>query len=105
MVKALHTNKAPQAIGPYSQAIDIGDLVFVSGQIPLDPETMEVVEGDIAAQTEQVMKNLQEILSEAGLTFANVQSLLFILQIWITLRQLMKLIQCFYKSHTLLVRR
>ncbi|PWU67907.1 RidA family protein [Gracilibacillus dipsosauri] len=72
MVKALHTNKAPQAIGPYSQAIDIGDLVFVSGQIPLDPETMEVVEGDIAAQTEQVMKNLQEILSEAGLTFANV---------------------------------
>ncbi len=72
MVKALHTNKAPQAIGPYSQAIDIGDLVFVSGQIPLDPETMEVVEGDIAAQTEQVMKNLQAILSEAGLTFANV---------------------------------
>lgn len=105
MVKALHTNKAPQAIGPYSQAIDIGDLVFVSGQIPLDPETMEVVEGDIAAQTEQVMKNLQAILSEAGLTFANVQSLLFILQIWITLRQLMKLIQRFYKSHTLLVRR
>lgn len=72
MVKALHTNKAPQAIGPYSQAIDIGDLVFVSGQIPLDPETMEVVEGDIAAQTEQVMKNLQAILSEAGLTFASV---------------------------------
>ncbi|QGH36534.1 RutC protein [Gracilibacillus salitolerans] len=72
MVKAIHTDKAPQAIGPYSQAIDAGDLVFVSGQIPLNPETMEVVEGDIATQTEQVMKNLDAILSEAGLTFANV---------------------------------
>ncbi|MFD2655009.1 RidA family protein [Gracilibacillus thailandensis] len=72
MVKAVHTNKAPQAIGPYSQAIDAGDLVFVSGQIPLNPETMEVVEGDIAAQTNQVMKNLAAILTEAGLTFANV---------------------------------
>ncbi|WP_163538547.1 RidA family protein [Gracilibacillus sp. YIM 98692] len=72
MVKAIHTNQAPQAIGPYSQAIDLGDLVFVSGQIPLNPETMEVVEGDIIAQTDQVMKNLQAILDKAGLTFANV---------------------------------
>ncbi|WP_018931731.1 RidA family protein [Gracilibacillus lacisalsi] len=72
MVKAIHTNKAPQAIGPYSQAIDAEDLVFVSGQIPLNPETMEVVEGDIAAQTNQVMNNLAAILTEAGLTFANV---------------------------------
>lgn len=72
MVKAIHTDKAPQAIGPYSQAIDVGNLVFVSGQIPLNPETMEVVEGDITVQTEQVMKNLEAILTEAGLTFANV---------------------------------
>ncbi|UOQ87279.1 RidA family protein [Gracilibacillus salinarum] len=72
MVKAIHTDRAPQAIGPYSQAIDVGDLVFVSGQIPLNPETMEVVEGDIAAQTDQVMKNLDAILTEVGLTFANV---------------------------------
>ncbi|WP_208592218.1 RidA family protein [Gracilibacillus suaedae] len=72
MVKAIHTKKAPQAIGPYSQAIDTGELVFVSGQIPLNPETMEVVEGDIAAQTNQVMKNLEAILTEAGLTFTNV---------------------------------
>lgn len=72
MVKAIHTNNAPQAIGPYSQAIDAGDLVFVSGQIPLNPETMEVVEGDIAKQTEQVMNNLQAVLTEAGLSFANV---------------------------------
>jgi len=72
MVKAIHTNNAPQAIGPYSQAIDVGDLVFVSGQIPLNPETMEVVEGDIAVQTNQVMNNLDAILKEAGLSFANV---------------------------------
>ncbi|RCW64230.1 RidA family protein [Saliterribacillus persicus] len=72
MVKKIHTDQAPQAIGPYSQAIDVGDLIFVSGQIPLDPETMEVVAGDITVQTEQVMKNLQAILTEAGLTFKNV---------------------------------
>ncbi|MGN8645938.1 RidA family protein [Gracilibacillus sp. HCP3S3_G5_1] len=72
MVQAIHTNKAPQAIGPYSQAIDAGDFVFVSGQIPLNPETMEVVEGDIAVQTEQVMQNLEAILTEAGLSFADV---------------------------------
>ena len=71
-VKKIQTDKAPQAIGPYSQAIDLGDLVFVSGQIPLNPETMEVVEGDIAVQTEQVMHNLQAILTEAGLAFSNV---------------------------------
>lgn len=71
MVKAIHTNAAPQAIGPYSQAIDLGDLVFVSGQIPINPDSGEVVEG-IEGQTSQVMKNLQAILTEAGLTFANV---------------------------------
>ncbi len=72
MVKAIHTDRAPQAIGPYSQAIDAGDLLFVSGQIPLDPETMEVVEGDIATQTDQVMKNLEAILTEAGASFSQV---------------------------------
>ncbi|WP_407270228.1 RidA family protein [Radiobacillus sp. PE A8.2] len=71
MVKAIYTNEAPQALGPYSQAIDLGDLVFVSGQIPIIPETGEVAEG-IEAQTAQVMKNLSAILTEAGLTFANV---------------------------------
>lgn len=70
--KAIQTNHAPQAIGPYSQAIDLGDLVLVSGQIPLDPKTMEVIEGDIVAQTKQVMHNLEAILSAAGLTFEHV---------------------------------
>ncbi|GAA5415976.1 2-iminobutanoate/2-iminopropanoate deaminase [Paraliobacillus ryukyuensis] len=70
--KAIQTKEAPQAIGPYSQAIDLGDLVLVSGQIPLNPKTMEVVEGDIETQTNQVMHNLDAILREAGLTFEHV---------------------------------
>ncbi|WP_053217911.1 RidA family protein [Virgibacillus senegalensis] len=69
--KEIQTEAAPQAIGPYSQAIEAGGFVFVSGQIPIDPSTGEVVEG-IKQQTNQVMKNLQAVLAEAGLTFADV---------------------------------
>ncbi|QTN01033.1 hypothetical protein ERJ70_18105 [Sediminibacillus dalangtanensis] len=69
--KEIQTKAAPQAIGPYSQAIEVGGFVFVSGQIPIDPATGEVVEG-IEQQTNQVMKNLQAVLEEADLTFANV---------------------------------
>ncbi len=63
---------APKAIGPYSQAISAGDLVFLSGQLPLDPATGEMVEGGIKAQTERVMDNLGAVLKEAGLGFGNV---------------------------------
>lgn len=65
---------APKAIGPYSQGISVqaSRMVFLSGQIPLDPATGEIVAGDVAAQTEQVMKNLSAVLAEAGLSFANV---------------------------------
>lgn len=69
MVKAIHTENAPAAIGPYSQAIQAGEFVFVSGQIPVDPETGEVVEG-IEKQTEQVMENLNAVLKEAGTDFS-----------------------------------
>ena len=71
MRKVIQTNGAPQAIGPYSQAIDAGGFVFVSGQIPIDPTTSEVVEG-IENQTHQVMKNLNAILKEASITFQEV---------------------------------
>ena len=64
--EAIKTASAPEAIGPYSQAIKSGSLVFLSGQIPLIPKTMEIVEGDIAAQTHQVFKNLKEVTSAAG---------------------------------------
>lgn len=68
----ISTNKAPAAIGPYSQAKLVGNLLFASGQIALVPETGEVVQGGIEAQTEQICKNIGAILEAAGLGFENV---------------------------------
>ena len=71
--KIVSTDAAPKAIGPYSQAVDLGDLVFLSGQIPLDPSTGQIVgAGDIQAQTERVLQNLQGVLQAAGLTMSQV---------------------------------
>ena len=72
--KTVHSDHAPKAIGPYSQAVQVeaGKLTFLSGQIPLDPATMEMVPGDVVAQTEQVMKNLGAVLTAAGLDFSHV---------------------------------
>ena len=70
--QVIHTENAPAAIGPYSQAVKAGTLLFVSGQVPFVPETMEIVEGDVKAQTAQSLKNLQAILKEAGADFSNV---------------------------------
>ncbi len=64
--KIISTDKAPSAIGPYSQAVQVGDTVYVSGQIPLDPETMEFVQGDIRAHVERVFENLKAICEAAG---------------------------------------
>ena len=72
MRQAVTTPSAPQAIGPYSQAIRAGSLLFVSGQIPLDPKTGTLVEGDLATQTHRVFQNLEAILAAAGATFDNV---------------------------------
>jgi 2-iminobutanoate/2-iminopropanoate deaminase len=69
---AIATKDAPAAIGPYTQAVRTGDLVFTSGQIPLDPATGQMVGGGIAEQTERVMANLRGVLAAAGLSFANV---------------------------------
>lgn len=71
MKKQIATTNAPAAIGPYSQAIDCGNMVFISGQIPVNPATGEIPEG-ITAQTEQSIKNIEAILAEAGLTMDNV---------------------------------
>ena len=70
--QVVSTDKAPKAIGPYSQAVVAGDLVFVSGQVPLDPQTQQMVQGDVRTQTERVMDNLAALLSAAGVGFANV---------------------------------
>ncbi|MBR4155113.1 MAG: RidA family protein [Bacteroidales bacterium] len=72
MKKVIATKNAPGAIGPYSQAIEVNGMLFISGQIPINPETGDIVEGGIYEQTEQVMKNLEGILTEAGYTFDNV---------------------------------
>ncbi|MBS7458404.1 RidA family protein [Coralloluteibacterium stylophorae] len=64
--QAIHTEHAPAAIGPYSQAARIGNTVYLSGQIPLDPTTMELVEGDVAAQARQVFENLMAVCQAAG---------------------------------------
>jgi 2-iminobutanoate/2-iminopropanoate deaminase len=71
MKTKISADKAPQAIGPYSQAIQLGSLLFVSGQIPIDPQTGNLVSGDIQAQTRQVMQNLKAIVESAGLTLAD----------------------------------
>ena len=68
MRTAVATERAPRAIGPYSQAVKAGDFLFLSGQIPLDPETGQVVTGDISAQTRRVMDNLQAVLAAAGIS-------------------------------------
>ena len=68
----IFTEKAPAAIGPYSQAVKLGSMVYTSGMIPVVPETGEVAQGDAAAQTEQVLKNLNELLAAAGTNFDNV---------------------------------
>ena len=65
-MNVIHTEKAPQAIGPYSQAMEAGGFVWCSGQIPLDPSTMQVVEGDVAAQARQCLENLKAVAQAAG---------------------------------------
>ena len=72
MKKVIRTTKAPSAIGPYSQAIQVGNIIYTSGQIPIDPATGSFVEGGIKEQTRQSLLNVKAILEEAGLTMGNV---------------------------------
>lgn len=72
MKKIINSTDAPKAIGPYSQAVEANGMLFISGQIPIDPAIGKVVEGGIKEQTEQVMKNIAAILKEAGYIFQNV---------------------------------
>ena len=71
-MKTVTTQNAPAPIGPYSQAAITGNTLFISGQVPIDPESGTMVSGDIAAETHQVMKNLKAVLAEAGADFSNV---------------------------------
>lgn len=71
-MESIHSTKAPKAIGPYAQAIRSGNLLFCSGQTPINPETMEIGGNDIQTQTKRVIKNLKAVLNEAGLTLNDV---------------------------------
>lgn len=68
----VHTDDAPEAIGPYSQALVLGDLVFTAGQIPLDPASMQIIPGDVADQTRRVLDNLSAVLAAAGASLGSV---------------------------------
>ena len=70
--RIITTDKAPKAIGPYSQGVLAGDFLFVSGQIPIDPKTNQIIEGDIALQTKQVLENIKGILESCGASMNNV---------------------------------
>lgn len=72
MKKVVYTDQAPAAIGPYSQAIEKNGQLFISGQVPVNPKTGKVVEGGIIEQTQQVMKNIEAILTQAGYSFSDV---------------------------------
>ena len=72
MKKIFSTSKAPAAIGPYSQAVEIRNTLYISGQIPINPQTGKIVEGDISVQTEQVFKNIAAILDISGYKFSDV---------------------------------
>lgn len=72
MKKIISTTEAPAAVGPYSQAVRVGSLMFCSGQIPLDPKTQQMVEGDISAQARRVLENVTALLKSEGLTFENI---------------------------------
>ena len=72
MRKTIHTDSAPKAIGPYSQAVRVGNFLFTSGQIPLDPKTGELVQGTIEEQARRVFRNLDAVVKSAGLSFNHV---------------------------------
>ena len=72
MKKIIHTDKAPKAVGPYSQAVESNGMLFISGQIPVNPQSGKIVDGGIEAQTRQVMENIGAILEEAGYTYKDV---------------------------------
>ena len=72
MKRIIFTDKAPKAVGPYSQAVEMNGMLYIAGQVPLDPQTMTVVEGGIKEQTLQVMKNIGAILESAGYEYSDV---------------------------------
>ena len=99
MKRIIHTDKAPKAVGPYSQAVEAGGTLYVAGQIPLNPETIQVVGGGIREQTRQVMKNTGAILEEAGYTFADVVKSTCLLSDMSNFREMNEVYASFYPKN------
>lgn len=98
MKEIISTNNAPAAIGPYSQGVKAGNLLFVSGQIPLDPATGEVVEADIQVQTTRSLNNLKAIVEQAGGSLANVVKTTVFLKNMDDFAQMNQVYQTFFQS-------
>lgn len=99
MKKIISTSKAPQAIGPYSQAVEVNGTLYVSGQVPLVPESMETVEGGIKEQTLRVMQNIEAILTEAGYTFSDVVKSTCLLSDMVNFKAMNEVYGEFYKEN------
>src|SRR5438046_4011089 len=99
MKKIISTSEAPAAVGPYSQAIRIGNFVFCSGQIPLDPKTGEIVPGDVNAQTRRVMENIAAVLRAEELNFGNIIKTTIFLTNLADFQPVNELYGSYFKSH------
>lgn len=99
MKRIIHTTKAPAAIGPYSQAVEINGTLYISGQVPVDPITGKLVEGDVTAQTKQVMANIAAILEEAGYDFSHVVKSTCLLANMSDFKAMNEVYGCFYKEN------
>ncbi len=97
--KIIETKSAPAPIGPYSQAVQAGNLLFVSGQVPIDPATGEVVQQNIQAETKQVMENIKAILNEAGMDFTNIVKTTIFLTDMGTFAQVNEVYGSYFKSN------
>ncbi|MBN1197343.1 MAG: RidA family protein [Candidatus Aminicenantes bacterium] len=100
MKKVIQTDNAPAAIGPYSQAIEVAGTLYISGQVPVDPETGKIVEGGIEAQTERVLKNIGAILEAAGLEFEHVVKSTVLLDDIGNFSQMNEVYKSFYKENS-----
>jgi len=99
MKEVIYTKKAPEPVGPYSQAIDTGSLLFISGQIPINPQEGKLVEGNIGEKTEQVMQNINAILTEAGLNFDHVVKVSIFIKDMGNFAEINKVYASFFAAH------
>ncbi|MBC6415378.1 MAG: RidA family protein [Bdellovibrionales bacterium] len=98
-MKFIYTNKAPKPVGPYSQAVKAGSFIFLSGQIPLDPQTSQVKGEDIESQSLQVFKNIKSVLAEENLTFYQVVKVLVFLTDMKDFSKFNKVYESYFKDH------